>query len=515
LTFIPAVVAVPHLGEALGDGKGGVAVASRPGSVDAPPQPANTRPMDGTADVPRAPYAELLDLAQREATDWLEAMPSDEIPPRADASAVKDALGRELPETGQDAVDVVERLARAVRPGLLTSQSPRFYGWVIGGTYPVALAADWLTGAWDQNGGMRYASPSTTAVEDLAAQWLLDVLGLPAHAGVGFTTGATTANLVGLAAARERVLQRVGWDVNRDGLVGAPAIRWLAGAERHTSVDLAARYLGLGAAQLVPADGEGRIVVDALADALDRSDGPTIVALQAGNVHSGAFDDVAAATAVAHEHGAWVHVDGAFGLWAAASPARRSLLAGYEAADSWATDAHKTLNVPYDCGVAVVADAAAAHTALGVRASYLVAAEGAADPHETVPEMSRRSRGVPVWAVLAWLGRSGVAALVDRLCDGATALADGLRAIPGARVVNDVVFTQVCATFGDRTLEVAERLRADGVAYAYPSHWQDRDVVRFSVSNWATDATAVAATVDAVRRAAGADGDRSPRSARR
>ncbi|MDM7854561.1 pyridoxal phosphate-dependent decarboxylase family protein [Cellulomonas alba] len=457
---------------------------------------------DGDDDVPSPGYAELLSLAQREATAWLEAMPSDPIPPLDDATSVKDALGRELPERGADPVEVVERLARAVRPGLLTSQSPRFYGWVIGGTYPVALAADWLTGAWDQNGGMRYASPSTTAVEDLASAWLLDVLGLPAHAGVGFTTGATTANLVGLAAARERVLQRAGWDVNRDGLHGGPRVRWIAGAERHTSVDLAARYLGLGAAALVPADDQGRIDVDALADALDASDGPTIVALQAGNVHSGAFDDVGAAIAVAHEHGAWVHVDGAFGLWAAASPRRHHLLQGYEAADSWATDAHKTLNVPYDCGVAVIADAAAAHTALGVRASYLVAAEGAADPHETVPEMSRRSRGVPVWAVLAWLGRSGVAALIDRLCDGATALADGLRDIPGARVVNDVVFTQVCATFGDRTVQVAERLRDDGQAYAYPSHWQGQDVVRFSVSNWATDQAAVKATVDAVGRAA-------------
>lgn len=456
---------------------------------------------DGTDGVPGAAYAELLGLAQREATDWLEAMPTDSIPPQADAATVKDELGRALPDTGQDPKEVVERLARAVRPGLLTSQSPRFYGWVIGGTYPVALAADWLTGAWDQNGGMRYASPSTTAVEDLAGEWLLDVLGLPAHAGVGFTTGATTANLVGLAAARERVLQRAGWDVNRDGLHGGPRVRWIAGAERHTSVDLAARYLGLGAAELVPADDQGRIVVDALADALDRTDEPTIVALQAGNVHSGAFDDVAAATAVAHEHGAWVHVDGAFGLWAAASPRRHHLLQGYEVADSWATDAHKTLNVPYDCGVAVIADAAAAHTALGVRASYLVAAEGAADPHETVPEMSRRSRGIPVWAVLAWLGREGVADLVDRLCEGATALADGLSAIPGAKVVNDVVFTQVCATFGDQTVAVAERLRADGAAYAYTSHWQGQDVVRFSVSNWATDAAAVDATVDAVRRA--------------
>ncbi|AEE44439.1 pyridoxal phosphate-dependent decarboxylase family protein [Cellulomonas fimi] len=447
-------------------------------------------------------YRDLLDAARHRAAEWLDQVPERPIPPAATVDEVKDALGRSLPESTQDPRGVLDRLADAVEPGLLASQSPRFYGWVIGGTYPVALAADWLTSAWDQNGGMRQSSPSLTAVEDLAGEWLLDVLGLPARSAVGFVTGATTANLVGLAAAREHVLRAVGWDVNRDGLAGAPAVRLVAGAERHGSVDLAARYLGLGAARLVPADDQGRIVVDALADALADGDGPAIVCLQAGNVHSGAFDDVGAAVAVAHEAGAWVHVDGAFGLWAAASPKLAHLTHGYETADSWATDAHKTLNVPYDSGVAIVADPVAARTALGIRASYLVAAE-TGDPHETVPEMSRRSRGVPVWATLAWLGRQGVADLVGHLADAAADLAEGLAGIEGVEVVNDVVYTQVCVALADdaTTQAVAAAVRDEGVAYAYTSRWRDRDVIRFSVSNWATGPDDVAATVDAVRRA--------------
>lgn len=448
-------------------------------------------------------YRDLLDAARHRAAEWLDQVPERPIPPAATGDEVRAALGDRLPETTQDARAVLDRLADAVEPGLLASQSPRFYGWVIGGTYPVALAADWLTSAWDQNGGMRQASPSTTAVEDVAGEWLLDLLGLPASAAVGFVTGATTANLVGLAAGREHVLRAAGWDVNRDGLTGGPRVRLVAGTERHGSVDLAARYLGLGAARLVPSDDQGRIVVDALADVLADGDGPAIVCLQAGNVHSGAFDDVGAAVAVAHEAGAWVHVDGAFGLWAAASPRLAHLTRGYETADSWATDAHKTLNVPYDSGVAIVADAAAARTALGIRASYLVAAE-TWDPHETVPEMSRRSRGLPVWATLAWLGRQGVAELVERLADAATALATALAEVDGVEVVNEVVYTQVCVALRDdaATQALAAALREDGVAYAYTSRWQDRDVVRFSVSNWATDAGAVAATVDAVRRVA-------------
>jgi glutamate/tyrosine decarboxylase-like PLP-dependent enzyme len=447
-----------------------------------------------------ADYAELLDLAQRSAVAWLTGMPERPIPASSGIPEVVEALGPDLPADPQDPRDVVARLVEAVEPGLLASQSPRFYGWVIGGTYPVSLAADWLVGAWDQNAAMRTTMPGTAAVEELAATWLLDLLGLPAGAGVGFVTGATMANFVGLGAGRDRLLARAGWDVATRGLSGGPRVRWIAGAERHASVDIAARYLGLGAAELVPADEQGRIDVGALAAALDES--PTIVCLQAGNLHSGAFDDMAAAIAVAHEAGAWVHVDGAFGLWAAASPSLAHLTSGYADADSWATDAHKTLNTPYDCGLAIVADQAAARASFGATASYLPAAATGHDPHEHVPEMSRRARGVPVWAVLATLGRAGVAALVDGLHAAAVDLATQLAALPGVEVVNDVVYTQVCVALADddATTALAARIRDDGVAYAYPSRWRGRAVVRFSVSNWATDASAVAATVDAVRR---------------
>ncbi len=396
-------------------------------------------------------------------------------------------------------------LAAAAEPGLMAMPSGRFFGWVIGGTLPAALAADWLVSAWDQNAGLRFASPGVVAAEEAAAAWLLDLLGLPSTADVGFVTGATMANFTGLAAARQQVLADVGWDLDRLGLSGAPRVRVLVGAERHDTVDLALRYLGLGAPTVVPSDDQGRIRTDALADALAEGSGPAIVCLQAGNLHSGAFDPIAAATALAHQHGAWVHVDGAFGLWAAASPALRAALTGYEAADSWATDAHKTLNVPYDCGIAIVARPAALRAAFGVHTSYLIADQaGAGDPLEKVPELSRRARGVPVWAALRSLGRSGVADLVDGLARQARALAAGIGAIDGAEVCNDVAFTQVCVSFGDdtRTRAVTERLIEDGAVWMTGSRWRGREVLRISVSNWSTDDADVRTTVAAVRRAA-------------
>ena len=321
--------------------------------------------------------------------------------------------------------------------------SGRFFGFVIGGTHPAALAADWLVSAWDQNAGLRTVTPAMSAVEQVTAGWLLDLLGLPDEAAVGFVTGGTMANFTCLAAARDAVLRRAGWDVGVDGLVGSPGVRVLVGAERHDSVDLTMRYLGLGAPEVVAVDDQGRLRADALEAALGADDtGPTIVALQAGNIHSGAFDPFAEAIEIAHRHGAWVHVDGAFGLFAGASAAYRHLVAGYEAADSWATDAHKTLNVPYDCGIAVVRERADLRAAMGMHGDYLIQDE-AGDPFELVPELSRRARAVPVWAVLRALGRSGVADLVDRLCARAQQFAGGIAAIPGAEVLNDVVFTQV------------------------------------------------------------------------
>ncbi|MFB8229873.1 pyridoxal phosphate-dependent decarboxylase family protein [Cellulosimicrobium sp. NPDC055967] len=484
--------------------------------------------------------------AHEHAAAWLDSLTTRPVPPQATVGDVVAALGTELPDGPTTAADVVDLLATACGPGLTAMPSGRFYGMVIGGSHPAALAADWLTSAWDQNSALRTVTPAHTAVEDVTSAWLLDLLGLPATGAVGFVTGATTANFTALAAARGEVLRRAGWDVRRDGLTGAPRVRVLVGAERHESVDLALSYLGLGAPEVVAADDQGRISVAALDEALtdqvstswdrastsqDRAstsvdqgstsvdlgstsrdqgsasreapDGPTIVVLQAGNVHSGAFDPFGAAVEVAHRHGAWVHVDGAFGLFAAASPSYRHLVAGYEGADSWATDAHKTLNVPYDCGLAIVADPAPLRAAMGMHGDYLIQSD-TGDPLDKVPELSRRGRAFPVWAVLRALGRSGVADLVDGFCRHATAFAAGMRALDGAVVLNDVVFTQVCAAFGDdaRTQDVVRRVLDDGTAWMSGSRWHDRAVLRVSVSSWATTDDDVRVSLDALRRAA-------------
>lgn len=452
-------------------------------------------------------YGPALARATEHAHRWLAGTAQRRVPPRLTGEEALRAVVAPLPEGPTAPEVVVDELAALAEPGLMTFGSGRFFGWVVGGTLPAPLAADWLVSAWDQNVGMRAMSPGAAALEDVAGTWLLDVLGLPESADVGFVTGATSANLTCLAAARDHVLLRAGWDVERSGLAGGPRVRVLVGAERHVSVDLALRYLGLGMPEEVPADGQGRIDVAALTAALDEGDGPTIVCLQAGNIHSGACDPMTEAVAAAHAHGAWVHVDGAFGLWAAASPTLRPrLLAGVETADSWATDAHKTLNVPYDCGLAIVADPAPLHRAMGVHAgaAYLADFRAVADPVERTPEMSRRARGLTVWAALRSLGRSGVVDLVDGLVAHARAIADGVAQVPGAQVMNDVVFTQVSVAFEDnaRTRQVTEAVLAEGEAWMSGSRWRDRDVLRVSVSNAATNDDDVARAVAAVRRAA-------------
>ncbi len=446
-----------------------------------------------------------LDRATEHARGWLASLDDRPVVAPAGVEEVVGRLGTELPEEGESPEAVVDRLAEACEPGLTGMPSGRFFGFVIGGTHPAALAADWLVSAWDQNAGLRTVTPAMSAVEQVTAGWLLDLLGLPDEAAVGFVTGGTMANFTCLAAARDAVLRRAGWDVGVDGLVGSPGVRVLVGAERHDSVDLTMRYLGLGAPEIVAVDDQGRLRADALEAALGAGDtGPTIVALQAGNIHSGAFDPFAEAIEIAHRHGAWVHVDGAFGLFAGASAAYRHLVAGYEAADSWATDAHKTLNVPYDCGIAVVRERADLRAAMGMHGDYLIQDE-AGDPFELVPELSRRARAVPVWAVLRALGRSGVADLVDRLCARAQQFAGGIAAIPGAEVLNDVVFTQVSAAFGgdEHTRAVVEALLADGTAWLTGSLWHGRAVLRVSVSNWSTTEDDVRRSLDALRAAAG------------
>jgi glutamate/tyrosine decarboxylase-like PLP-dependent enzyme len=450
-------------------------------------------------------YEIALARAMAHATSWLDSLPSRPVPPQADVAAVTARLGAELPPGPTSAGEVIDLLATACTPGLAAMPSGRFYGMVIGGTHPAALAADWLVSAWDQNAWLRQVTPAHSAVEDITSAWLLDVLGLPAGSGTGFVTGATMSNFTCLAAARGIVMSKFGWDVARDGLAGGPRVRVLAGAERHDTVDLALRYLGLGAPEVVPADAQGRIDTDALAAALAGGPAaPTIVVLQAGNVHSGSFDAFGPAIAVAHEHGAWVHVDGAFGLFAAASARYRQLVAGCSGADSWTTDAHKTLNVPYDCGIAIVRDRDALRAAMGMGGDYIIR-DAAGDPFETVPESSRRARALPVWAVLRALGRSGLAGLLDGLCANARLFAAGVASIDGARVENDVVYTQVCATFGSdaRTEEVTRRLLADGTAWMSGSRWRGQSVLRISVSNWSTTADDVERSLAALRKAAG------------
>jgi glutamate/tyrosine decarboxylase-like PLP-dependent enzyme len=440
---------------------------------------------------------------------WLESVQTRPVGPRSTADELAAQFAVPLPDGPTDAADVVDELARIADPGLMAMPSARFYGWVIGGTLPAALGADWLVSAWDQNAAMRAATPATAAAEEAAGDWLVDLLGLPAGSAVGFTTGGTMANFVGIAAGRKSVLDAAGWDLDREGLTGAPRITVLVGEDRHASVDLALRYLGLGAPTTVAADSEGRIVPSALAEALELVDGPTIVCLQAGNLHSGAFDPMRECIELAHRRGAWVHVDGAFGLWAAVSPQYRDHLDGLELADSWATDAHKTLNVPYDCGVAIVARQDILRSTFGTRTSYLIQDDlGPADPFERVPEFSRRARGVPVWAALRSLGRSGTIALVEGLAQNAAALAAGLAELPGVEVLNDVVFTQVSLAFGsdERTRLVTRQLIEDGAVWMSGSRWRDRDILRISVSNWRTDAAAVSESIRAVERALAAAG---------
>lgn len=449
-------------------------------------------------------YAPALDAAMRHAAAWLDSLPDRPVGPSATAHDLAAAFGGPLPARGMPAGDVINLLARTAEPGLMAIPSGRFFGWVMGGTLPAALASDWLVSAWDQNAGLRYATPAMAAIEEGAGAWILELLGLPAAADVGFATGATMANFTGLAAARWRLLADAGWDVDRDGLTGAPKVRCFVGRERHDTVDLGLRYLGLGRPDVVAADAQGRLEPEALEAALAAGSGPALVCLQAGNLHSGAFDPFPEAIRVARRHGAWVHVDGAFGLWAAAAPGLRHLTRGYEDADSWGTDAHKTLNVPYDCGIAIVRDASALRSAMGLHASYLIHdAEGPGDPFEKVPELSRRARGVPVWAALKSLGRDGVAAQIEGLATAAADIAAGLGGVDGVEVLNDVGYTQVCLAFGDdaTTRAVTARIISDGRVWMSGSRWRDRDILRVSVSNWHTAADEVDIAVEAVRSA--------------
>jgi glutamate/tyrosine decarboxylase-like PLP-dependent enzyme len=412
-----------------------------------------------------------------------------------------------LSEAGEDPRAVLDALVAAAEPGLIASAGPRYFGFVIGGSFPVAVAADWMTSAWDQNGFAYSTSPAAAVAEEVAASWLLDLLGLPASAGVGFTSGATMASFTGLAAARRAVLQRVGWDVDDRGLIGAPELSVVASEESHVTIFAALGLLGLGRGRVkkVRADAQGRMIADDLRAVLAGCHGPTIVCAQAGNVNTGAFDPLEAIAALTRAHGAWLHVDGAFGLWAAASPERRHLTQGAAAADSWTLDAHKWLNVPYGSGIAVVADREAHHHAMTLGAAYYIQTDGRErDNYDWVPDSSRRALGFTVYAALRSLGRRGVAALVERNCAQARRMAEQLAKTPGVEVLNDVVLNQVLVRFDDddaRTGQVIARVQADGTCWLSGTRWHERAAMRISFSNWSTTDADVDRSAEAIRRA--------------
>ena len=416
-----------------------------------------------------------------------------------------DALGGPLPIGGDDAERVIEQLATNADPGIVASAGPRYFGFVTGGSVPVTVAADWLTSAWDQNGAFSVMSPAGAVVEDIVSGWLLETLGLPRQSGVGFVTGAHMANFTCLAAARHEVLRRVGWNVEAQGLQRAPRVRILAGDEVHVSAVGALRYLGFGSDEIevIAADDQGRMRADLFADALAHGSGPTIVCTQAGNVNTGASDPIDAIVAAAHARGAWVHVDGAFGLWAAAVPELRAQVRGVEHADSWATDAHKWLNVPYDSGLAIVADAAPHRAAMSLKASYL---QRGADEERVgtdwVPESSRRSRAFALYALFRTLGRDGIIDMVRRNCALARRMADRLAAEPGVTIANEVALNQVLVRFADdeTTRNVIAKVQADGTCWAGGAIWKGQQVMRISVSNWATTEHDIDVSADAILR---------------
>jgi glutamate/tyrosine decarboxylase-like PLP-dependent enzyme len=449
---------------------------------------------------------ELLRRAAELAADHLETLDARAVYPQTTVGELRARIDVPLPDGPSDPGEVVEELAAALEPGVVASQSGRYFGFVVGASLPAALAADWLVSTWDQNLGLLALGPSALVAENTAGEWTKDLLGIPADASFAFVTGCQTAHFTCLAAARQHVLAKAGWDSNEQGLAGSPPITVLAGAKRHATIDRALRYLGIGRAQINVLDAlpDGRLDSAALAGALAEADGPTIVCAQAGEVNTGVFDDLEAVADAVEGTGAWLHVDGAFGLWAAAAPSLRHLLAGSERADSWATDAHKWLNVPYDCGIAFCAHPEPHREAMTAHAEYYVRDPDAIrEPIDWTPEHSRRARAVPVYAALRQLGRSGVADLVERSCDRARQFAAGITELPGCEVLNDVVLNQVLFRFADdaTTAGALAAVQASGEAWMSGTEWDGRTAIRLSVSSWRTTDADIDRTVAAFRRA--------------
>lgn len=443
---------------------------------------------------------EPLESAAGFATSFLGGLPARRVTPTPLEIESLAALGGPLPEQPTLPSEVIALLHEAGSPGAVATAGGRYFGFVNGSALPASLAATWLASAWNQNAALRVMSPVAATLEDISLEWARDLLGLPAGCAGALTTGATIANLSCLAAARHALLQRAGWDVGADGLFGAPPIQIVVGDEVHVSLLKALGLLGLGRKRVlrVPTDGQGRLCVDALPPLDER----TILCLQAGNVNTGGFDPAGEACRRAHEAGAWVHVDGAFGLWAAASPRYRHLAAEFGRADSWATDGHKWPNTGYDCGLAFVRDAAAMRAALSITAAYLPPSE-LREPSHYTPDMSRRARGAELWAGLRSLGRAGIADLIDRTCLYAQQFALGLREA-GYEVLNDVVINQVLVSFGspEKTRDVVSRIQQEGVCWCGGTEWHGRTAMRISVSSWATTQTDVDLSLAAMIRAA-------------
>lgn len=440
------------------------------------------------------PYRLLLDRVHDAALRFVAGLPDRPVAGRATFAELRNALGGAWPDAPQDPDSVIAGLLRDAEPGVVSTAGPRYFGFVTGGSFPVAVAADWIVSTWDQNAALHVMSPAASAVEDVAAGWVLDALSLPRTASVGFVTGAHMANVTALAAARHEVLRRQGWDVEARGLQGAPPLTVFAGVEAHSSIGAACRFVGLGAGTIIriPADDQGRMLPGPLAAALDRVSGARIVCAQAGNVNTGASDPFPEIVRIAHERNAWLHVDGAFGLWAAAVPTRRTLVQGVEHADSWTTDAHKWLNVPYDSGIVIVAHPAPHRAAMGQTAAYLTPAEGEErDGMDWTPEASRRARGVAIYAVLKTLGRSGLAELVEKCCRLASRFADRLRHEPGVSILNEVVLNQVLVRFtghqgANVTREVIDLIQRDRTCWCGGTMWNGEPAMRIAVSNWRT-----------------------------
>jgi glutamate/tyrosine decarboxylase-like PLP-dependent enzyme len=455
---------------------------------------------DDPTEPAETPLSQLLRFTAERAICYRESLHERRVAPLPENVARLRELGGPLPEQTTDPEKIIALLDEIGSEATVANAGGRYFGFVQGGALPVTLAANWLAGAWNQNAGLSVMSPVSAALEEIALGWLLEALDLPPQCGGAFVTGATMANFTGLAAARHLVLQKAGWDVEAQGLFGAPPVTVVIGAEAHPTLLKALGLLGLGRERViaVPVDGQGRMRVDALPELQT----PAIVCIQAGNVNTGAFDPALEICAWAHEAGAWVHVDGAFGLWAAVSPQRAHLTRGYDEADSWATDGHKWLNVPYDCGLAFVRDPRALSSTMSVSASYLPTGE-AREPMRYTPEASRRARGVEVWAALRSLGRVGLAEMVERICGHAARFAEGFRQA-GYRVLNEVVINQALISFGDEetTRRVIAGIQRDGTCWCGGTIWQGQPAMRISVSSWATTNADVERSLSAMLRVA-------------